>query len=165
MAIKLVGKDIVDVNVKILIKKLTIAFADEWVAYYQYWLGAQIAKGVMRPAIVAELLEHAGEELEHAKMITDRIVQLGGTIKMLPSEWDKIASCKYNAVKSEDSLAILQENIKGEQCAIKYYDELLKEIHGKDFVTSNIILKILEDEVEHEQDLIALLEDLQSHCK
>lgn len=165
MAIKIIGKEIIDVDVKDLLKKLNIAFADEWIAYYQYWLGAQIAKGVMRPAIVAELLEHAGEELEHAQMISDRIIQLGGIVKMLPNEWDKFASCKYNAVKSENSKIIVQENIKGEQCAIKYYDSLVKELHGKDFVTANIISKILEDEVEHEQDLITLLEDLESCCK
>lgn len=165
MAIKIVGKEIADVDVKDLLKNLTTAFADEWSAYYQYWLGAQIAQGVMRPAIVTELLEHAGEELGHAQMITDRIIQLGGIVKMLPSEWEKFAGCKYNAVKSESSKIILQENIKGEQCAIKFYNNLLTEVHCKDFVTANIISKILEDEVKHEQDLIMLLEDLESCCK
>ncbi|MFA6535084.1 MAG: ferritin-like domain-containing protein [Candidatus Babeliales bacterium] len=165
MAVKLVGKDIADVDVKDLLKKLTTAFADEWSAYYQYWLGAQIAKGVMRPAIVAELVQHAGEELAHAQMITDRIIQLGGVVKMLPSEWEKFAGCKYNAVKSESSKIILQENIKGEQCAIKFYNSLLNDVYGKDFVTANIISKILEDEVTHEQDLVMLLEDLENCCK
>ena len=112
MAIKMVGKEIADVDVKDLLKKLTTAFVDEWGAYYQYWLGAQIARGVMRPAIVAELLEHAGEELGHAQMITDRIIQLGGIIQVLPNEWEKLAGCKYNAVKSESSKIIVQENIK-----------------------------------------------------
>jgi len=165
MAVKLVGKEIVGVEVKDLLKKLTTAFADEWSAYYQYWLGAQIAKGVMRPAIVAELMEHAGEELKHAQMITDRIIQLDGTVHMLPSEWEKFGSCKYNAVKSEDSIILLKENIKGEQCAIKFYNSLLTELHCKDFVTANIINKILEDEVKHEQDLTMLLEDLELCCK
>ncbi len=165
MAIKLAGKEIIDVDAKDLLKKLHTAFADEWSAYYQYWLGAQIAKGVMRTAITAELMEHAGEELKHAQMITDRIIQLGGVVKMLPSEWEKFGACKYNAVKSESSKVILQENIKGEQCAIKFYNSLLSELHCKDFVTANIITKILEDEVEHEQDLVMLFEDLELCCK
>jgi bacterioferritin len=165
MAMKLVGKEIADVDVKDLIKKLTTAFADEWSAYYQYWLGAQIARGVMRSSVVAELIQHAGEELAHAQMITDRIIQLGGIVQILPSEWAKFAGCKYNAVRSENSKIILQENIKGEQCAIKFYNSLLNEVYGKDFVTANIISKILEDEVTHEQDLVALLEDLESCCK
>lgn len=160
MAVKSMTEQIIDVNQKNLIQKLHTAFADEWSAYYQYWLGAQIAKGVMRGVVVTELLEHAGEELGHAQMITDRIIQLGGTVKMLPSDWDKFAGCKYNAVKSENSKIILQENIKGEQCAINFYNDLLKELHGKDFVTANIVSRILEDEVKHEQDLATLLEDL-----
>jgi bacterioferritin len=165
VAVKLVGKEIVDFDVKDLMKKLTTAFADEWSAYYQYWLGAQIAKGIMRPAIVAELIQHAGEELAHAQLVTDRIIQLGGVVKMLPSEWDKFAGCKYNAVKSESSKIILQENIKGEQCAIKFYNSLLNDVYGKDFVTANIVSRILEDEVTHEQDLVMLLEDLEVCCK
>ena len=165
MAIKLMARQIIEVDQKDLLKKLTTAFADEWSAYYQYWLGAQIAKGVMRGVVVAELIEHANEELAHAQLITNRIIQLGGTVNMLPSEWSKFAGCKYNAVKSENSLTILQENIKGEQCAIKFYDSLLKELHCKDFVTANMISKILEDEVKHEQDLVTILEDLAVCCK
>jgi bacterioferritin len=165
MAIKLMAKQISDVDQKDLMKKLHTAFADEWSAYYQYWLGAHIVKGVMRGVVVAELLEHAGEELKHAQMITDRIIQLGGIVKMLPSEWDKFASCKYNAVKSENSVVILQENLKGEQCAISFYDGMLKELHCKDFVSESIISRILEDEVKHEQDLVTLLEDLTVCCK
>lgn len=159
------AKQIIDVDQKNLLKKLHTAFADEWSAYYQYWLGAQIAKGVMRGVVVAELMEHAGEELTHAQMITDRIIQLGDIVQMLPSEWAKFASCKYNAVKSENTGIILQENIKGEQCAIKFYNDLLKEVHGKDFVTASIISKILDDEVKHEQDLVTILEDLSVCCK
>lgn len=165
MTIKLMAKQIIEVDQKDLLKKLNTAFADEWSAYYQYWLGAQIARGVMRGVVVAELMEHAGEELAHAQMITNRIIQLGGTVNMLPSEWAKFAGCKYNAVKSENSVMILQENIKGEQCAIKFYNNLLKEVHCKDFVTTNMISKILEDEVKHEQDLVTILDDLAVCCK
>lgn len=165
MAIKLAARQIIEVDQKYLMKKLQTAFADEWSAYYQYWLGAQLAKGVMRGSMVSEFLEHAGEELKHAQMITDRIIQLGGTVTMLPGEWSKFASCKYNAVRSEDARIMLQENLKGEQCAINFYNDMLKELHCKDFVTSGIITSILEDEVEHEQDLVTMLDDLAACCK
>jgi hypothetical protein len=36
-----------------------MAFADEWLAYYQYWLGAKVVKGPMKEAVIAELLQHA----------------------------------------------------------------------------------------------------------
>ncbi len=57
-----------------LLKVLNKAFADEWLAYYQYWIGAKIIKGPMKEAAEAEMLEHAEEELGHADMIADRIV-------------------------------------------------------------------------------------------
>ena len=55
---------------------------------------------------------------------------------------------------------ILEQNINGEQCAIGVYHAMLEEVGGKDPVTYNIAPQILQDEVEHEEDLQALQEDL-----
>ena len=66
-------------DVEQLLKLLNMAFADEWLAYYQYWLGAKVVKGPMKEAVVAELLQHATDELRHADMVAGRIIQLGGT--------------------------------------------------------------------------------------
>jgi len=46
----------------------------------------------------------------------------------------------------------------GEQCAIGVYKRLLEITKDKDPVTYNIVLQILQQEVEHEEDLQALLE-------
>jgi len=70
------GKEIVKLDVENLINLLNKAFADEWLAYYQYWVGAQVAKGPMRGAVVAELSEHAQDELKHAGMLTEMVVLL-----------------------------------------------------------------------------------------
>ena len=42
------GRAIVGIDVDNLIKVLNKALADEWLAYYQYWVGAKVAKGPMR---------------------------------------------------------------------------------------------------------------------
>ena len=55
---------------------------------------------------------------------------------------------------------VLEQNIKGEQCAISVYDKLMKLTKDADPVTYNIALQIIEQEVEHEEDLQSLLEDL-----
>ncbi len=55
----------------------------------------------------------------------------------------------------------LNQNIKGEQCAINVYSGLLDITREADPVTYNIILTILSQEVEHEEDLSALKEDLE----
>jgi bacterioferritin len=49
------------------------------VRYYQYWLGAKVVKGPMKQSVIAELLQHAGDELRHADMVATRIIQLGGS--------------------------------------------------------------------------------------
>lgn len=156
--------EIVGLDVNELIKLLRTAFADEWSAAFQYWIGAKIVKGQNRTAVAAELLQHFNEELAHANMIADRIIQLGGTPTMYPIEWNKIGGCKYDAIKSENVDPVLTENIKGEQCAIQFYNDLLKKVAGKDFLTYEMVAKILADEVMHEQDLMALQEDL-CECK
>ena len=55
---------------------------------------------------------------------------------------------------------MLEQNIKGEQCAIKTYNAFMKKTKDKDPVTYNMLLTILSQEVEHEEDLQALLEDV-----
>ena len=73
------GREIVGMDVGTLIDLLNRAYASEWLAYYQYWLGAKVIKGPMKDAVAAELNLHATEELNHAVMLAGRIVQLGGT--------------------------------------------------------------------------------------
>lgn len=156
------GKSIVELDVKDLLENLNKALADEWLAYYQYWIGAQVVKGQMRDAIEKELLQHAEEELKHANMLVKRILQLGGVPLLDPQEWFKKTTCGYLAPKEFSQKEILAQNIKGERCAIGVYNNLLKKVKGKDEITYNMILDILEEEVEHEDDLEKLQEDLNS---
>ena len=155
------GREIVKMNVDELINLLNKALADEWLAYYQYWIGAKVVKGPMKDAVIAELDLHATEELSHAVLLTTRIVQLGGTPVLSPAEWMKITNCGYDAPTYPYVEKVLEQNIKGEQCAIKVYSHLLDLTREGDPVTYNIILTILSQEVEHEEDLDALREDLE----
>jgi bacterioferritin len=154
------GKEIVKLNVKELVGLLNKALADEWLAYYQYWIGSKVVTGPMRGTVVAELVEHAGDELRHAEMLVDRILQLDGTPILKPEEWYKLTNCGYDAPKNPSVKAVLRQNIKGEQCAIGVYSKLVELTEGKDPITYGIVLEILKDEVEHEDDLQTVLEDL-----
>lgn len=153
------GRQIVE-NADAVLELLKKAFADEWLAYYQYWLGSKIVAGPMKDAVIAELVQHAADELRHADMITTRIIQLGGTPVVSPRAWYDYTNCGYEAPEDPYVRKILEQNIKGEQCAIDVYNGLLKETREADPVTYNMVLQILQDEVEHEEDLQALTEDL-----
>ena len=159
------GIAIVDMNVNKLIEVLNKAFSDEWLAYYQYWVGAKVVTGPMKEAVIAELTQHAADELRHADMLALRIIQLGGTPVTEPKDWYKLSNCGYEAPKNPFVKNVLAQNIKGEQCAILTYKKLLKLTEGKDPLTNNIVLQILQDEVEHEEDLQAEMEDLQTLLK
>jgi bacterioferritin len=154
------GREIVGVDIKKLVELLNKALADEWLAYYQYWIGSKVIVGPMREAVVAELVEHAGDELRHAGMIVERILQLGGTPILKPEDWYKMSNCGYDTPIDSKVKKIVDQNIKGEQCAIEVYNNLLDFLGNKDFITSNMVESILADEVEHEDDLQAIKEDL-----
>jgi len=155
------GRSIVKMDVDELINLLNKALSDEWLAYYQYWIGAKVVKGPMKDAVIAELTLHATEELGHAELLSSRIVQLGGTPVLSPQEWFKLSNCGYDVPSDPYVGVILDQNIQGEQCAIKVYSELLDITRVGDPITYNIILQILSDEVEHEEDLSSLKEDME----
>jgi bacterioferritin len=154
------GTEIVGLKVSELVNLLNKALADEWLAYYQYWIGAKVVTGHMRNAVVAELEEHAGDELRHAGMLVERILQLGGTPILKPEDWYKMTNCGYDAPDDPSVKAVLKQNIKGEQCAIEVYSKLVEMTKDKDIITHQMVLEILKEEVEHEDDLQTILEDL-----
>ncbi|MEK6660180.1 MAG: ferritin-like domain-containing protein [Campylobacterota bacterium] len=161
-----VGNSIIKgIEVSEIIKLLNKAYADEWLAYYQYFIESKVVKGIMKDAAIVELNQHAADELRHATMIADRIIQLGGTPLLSPKEWIKKANCGYGEPKNFDVVAILQDAINGEQCAIKTYSSIVDLVKDKDIVTYDIASQILADEVAHEEDLQTLHDDITEFVK
>ena len=152
--------EIIDMNVKKLVELLNKAYADEWLAHYQYWIGAKIVKGPMKGVATRELEEHAKEEYEHAEMLAERIIQLGGTPLINPKAWYEETNCGYDDPLDSNVKKLVEQNLEGERCAIDVYKDLLETIDEKDRITYNLILEILDDELEHEEDLQSILEDI-----
>ena len=156
-----IGTDILsDIDVKKLIQMLNEALCEEWLAYYQYWIGSRLMEGPMRSEIEPELLIHATQELNHALLVVTRIIQLGGTPVLDPSDWAKFARCSYAAPVDPYVEVVLNQNLKGEQCAIKRYKELADFTNGKDHTTHQMATTILNEEIEHEQDIEEWITDL-----
>ncbi len=148
------------IEISEIVTVLNKAYADEWLAYYQYFIEAKVIKGIMKDAAIAELTQHAADELRHANMVADRILQLGGTPLLHPKEWFSHTNCGYAEPKDFDVVSILEDSIKGEQCAISIYSQLAEMTKDKDIVTYDIVSEILADEVEHEEDLQSLHDDI-----
>jgi len=148
------------IDINDIIIGLNKAYADEWLAYYQYFIEAKVIKGIMKDAAIAELEQHAADELRHANLVANRILQLGGTPLLNPQDWFTHTNCGYEEPKDFDVVSILKDSIKGEQCAISVYSNLAELTKDKDIVTYDIVSQILADEVEHEEDLQALYDDI-----
>ncbi|HPE87807.1 MAG: ferritin [Bacteroidia bacterium] len=148
------------VDVDKLLTMLNAALSEEWLAYYQYWIGARMMEGPMRSEVEPELLLHADEELGHAVLVANRIIQLGGTPVINPSQWTELARCSYDEPSDPYIEVILEQNLKGERCAIQRYQEIANFTSGKDHATHQMAVQILNDELEHETDIEDWLTDL-----
>ena len=147
-------------DVESLISQLNAALAEEWLAYYQYWVGALVVEGAMRADVQSEFEEHAEEERHHAQLLADRIIELEGVPVLDPKQWFELARCKYDSPTDFDVVSLLNQNVASERCAILRYQEIAKFTDGIDFTTCDIAKHILAEEEEHEQDLQDYLTDI-----
>lgn len=149
------------INVNRVVELLNKALAEEWLAFYQYWIGAAVIKGAMRGDIQREFEQHAMEEFGHAKLLVDRIIQLEGTPLLNPRQWFEYADCAYDEPEGDfDVTRLLLQNTASERCAIKRYQEIATFTNGKDFTTCDLAKRILADEENHEQELNDFLDDV-----
>ena len=155
-----IAREISQTDVDELIKILNEAYGEEWLAYYQYFIGAKLASGSLRPNVIEEFEEHAKQELHHANLLADRIIELGGTPLISPDEWSQNAKCKYEKPTNEDTRILVFQNLASERCAIKRYQEICNMTFGKDYQTFHISRHILEEEIKHEQEMEDFLNDM-----
>ena len=154
------GKEIVELDVAGLIADLNRAYADEWLAAYAYNFMGQVVTG--RPAakqLAALLLDTSKDELEHQQELAARIVSLGGKPLADVSKLVEASNAGYPAppANDKDFEAVVKTVIQAEHGAIEVYNRLVQKTHGKDPITYNLILHILEEEVEHEDEFESLL--------
>jgi bacterioferritin len=153
------AKEIVGLNVDELITELNKAYADEWLAYYQYWITAKVATGRQAGMVAKELEEIAEDELEHAAELAERILTLGGQPLVSPKRWFEETNCGYAEPPKDpsDLQAIIKMVVEAERCAIGVYDRLAKKTLHDDPITYQLMLHILEEEIEHEDAFERLL--------
>jgi hypothetical protein len=83
------GQRIIGMDVHELLPLLDAAYASEWLATCQYWLGARVIKGPMKGAVAAELTRHATEEPNHASLLVECVIQSRGNA----GHWPQAVAC------------------------------------------------------------------------
>jgi bacterioferritin len=117
-----------------------------------------MAKGIHAGPVAEEFLEHAGEEQQHADLISERIVQLGGAPNLSPDGLLSRSHSEY--VEGKDLVDMIKEDLVAERIAIDSYREIAAFFAPFDGTTRRMIEEIQAKEEEHADDLAELLKDL-----
>jgi bacterioferritin len=141
---------------KQVIRLLNEALATEWVCVLRYYRHYYSAKGMLVDAVKGEFLEHAQQEMEHAGMIAERIVQLGGEPDLNPDTLTARSHAEYK--EGKDLRDMVRENLVAERIAIDSYREMINYIGDRDTTTKRILEHILAQEEEHADDMADLLD-------
>lgn len=134
---------------------LNDALATEWVCILRYRRHHFTAKGMESPAIAAEFLVHANEELGHADKLAERIVQLGGEPDLNPDTLSRRSHADYD--DSADLAAMVRANLVAERVAVETYRQMIALVGDKDPTTKRMLEWILEQEEEHADELADLI--------
>ncbi|MCS7146095.1 MAG: ferritin-like domain-containing protein [Aigarchaeota archaeon] len=148
------GKSIVRANIEEVLSDLLKAYADEWLAHYQYWVTAQWIRGIDADTLRPLLLKQSEDELKHAEALAQRIIQLGGEPVLDFSKLLETSGCGYIAPPKDptDLRRVVEDVLKAESCAIKFYNKMVEKYRETDYVTHEIFEDLLKDEVEDEEE-------------
>lgn len=131
-----------------LIRLLNEDLAREYQAVIAYVVYSQVMKGAAYMSIAKELEVHAGEELQHALIISKQIDYLGGMPTVTPKP-------VKTSDKAED---MLRFDLDNEVDTIKNYRQRVRQCEAiGEFAMAEVIREILVQEQEHAIDLATAL--------
>jgi bacterioferritin len=137
-----------------LVRTLNKLRSTEITSYLQYMQHAYMAVSLLSPGLKSEFQTHAGQELQHADRLANRIQQLGGVPVY---NLDEIAAKAAQAgVRPEQGITLsdmVAADLMIERSQIEAYTALIREIGERDLVTRQILLGILEETEQHASEL------------
>ncbi len=144
-----------DADLGVVLGMLNDALATEMVCVLRYRRHHFMARGIHSQTVAAEFLTHSNEELGHADLIAQRIVQLGGEPDFYPGSLLGRSHAGY--VEGSDLSEMIREDLVAERVAIDSYREFINLLGRKDPTTRRMLETILAVEEEHANDLADLL--------
>jgi len=131
-----------------LIEKLNECLRHEWTGVAQYAQAGFVVAGLWREVYSGMFFDNAKESFEHAKLVGEKIVALGG-----------VPTVERNAVKQTNDLTeMLNYALEFESKAVKLYNEALGLASG-DRALEVFLENILEDEQDGVDELTRILRD------
>jgi bacterioferritin len=131
-----------------LLAELNKDLAWEYAAAIQYIQHAAVITGAEYESMIAELLLHSTEEMQHAVSLSDQIDFLGGVPAV---DVEKIET-------SPDSTKMLEQDLAGEWLAINRYKKRITQAEAlQEYGLRRVLEDILIMEEEHARDLMTAL--------
>lgn len=130
------------------INELNKDLAYEYAAAVQYIQHASVITGPEYDAISKELIVHSNEEMAHALSISEAISDLDGVPTVNVDERHV----------SNDSKTMLEQDLAGEELAIKRYKERIRQAEELgEYGVRRVLEDVLMQEEEHRRDLLSSL--------
>ena len=138
-----------------VLRLLNEALATELVCTLRYRRHFYAAQGVQAESVKQEFLTHSNEELGHADLLAQRIVQLDGLPYFDPQGMAERSHAEYVAGTTLDDM--IRENLVAERVAIESYKEMIEFVGEHDPTTRRLLETILAKEEEHAEELSSML--------
>jgi len=155
------GREIVqaEIDVKGVIDDLNKAAASEWAAAYFFWVGSVVQEGFLGEEVAEYFAKQVQGELNHASMLSKRIVELGGQPVDMIGKVDSMSMFGRLAIPKDpgDAVGFVKKALEFEAKAVEYYNKLAKKYFGKDHTSYKLVSDILADEVADEDELENLI--------
>lgn len=139
----------------IVLRLLNEALATEIVCTLRYRRHYHAARGVQAEPVKKEFLAHSNEELGHADLLAQRIVQLDGLPNFNPAGMAERSHAEYLECATLDEM--IRENLVAERVAIESYKEMIDFVGEQDPTTRRLLETILAKEEEHAEELSGML--------
>jgi bacterioferritin len=150
-------------NKEVVLKLLNEALATELVCVLRYRRHYYMAEGVLAEGVKKEFLEHSHEEQEHADLIAERIVQLGGAPNFDPNGLSTRSHAEYAEGHTLEEM--ITEDLVAERVAIESYREMVEYIGVHDPSSRRLLERILAVEEEHAEELSSMLKGVHALSK
>jgi bacterioferritin len=143
---------------KKIIKELSLAYAMELETVQNYIAASVNLDGVRSEVIKKALAADVMTEVQHAQLLAARIKTIGG---LVPGSLDLPRGQKLLQPRKDttDVVAIIKGVIAAEESAITQYNKIVQICEGVDYVTQDMVIKILGNEEDHRREFIGFLKE------
>ena len=147
-----------DDNREEIIAQLIVAYGMELETVQNYIANSVHLDGVRSDVIKKALAADVTEEIGHAQQIALRIKTIGGRV---PGSL-ALETSQQGLQPPEDStdiVRVIRGVITAEEAAISQYRRIIRLCEGRDYVTQDLMIRILGSEEEHRREFIGFLKE------